>query len=153
MLRVVLTRHYFFVSLLFVVVWFFFFFSSRRRHTRCALVTGVQTCALPISGPARHRQQHRDPEHWSADARPSGSHPRSGAPRLDAGRISYAWPSKSARGRNHISVIRLSYVMTPTAEALLSLLRLLKQQDYRLDRKSTRLNSSHQCASRMPSSA
>src|SRR3546814_2316677 len=37
-------------------VWYFdsalscvlFFFSSRRRHTRCALVTGVQTCALPI---------------------------------------------------------------------------------------------------------
>src|SRR3546814_13735097 len=28
-----------------------FFFSSRRRHTRCALVTGVQTCALPISPP------------------------------------------------------------------------------------------------------
>src|SRR3546814_2889820 len=28
---------------------FIFFFSSRRRHTRCALVTGVQTCALPIS--------------------------------------------------------------------------------------------------------
>src|SRR3546814_5355784 len=27
---------------------FHFFFSSRRRHTRCALVTGVQTCALPI---------------------------------------------------------------------------------------------------------
>src|SRR3546814_9119671 len=30
------------------MVFFFFFFSSRRRHTRCALVTGVQTCALPI---------------------------------------------------------------------------------------------------------
>src|SRR3546814_3381269 len=29
-----------------------FFFSSRRRHTRCALVTGVQTCALPIFGVA-----------------------------------------------------------------------------------------------------
>src|SRR3546814_1400766 len=29
---------------------FSFFFSSRRRHTRCALVTGVQTCALPIFG-------------------------------------------------------------------------------------------------------
>src|SRR3546814_9548710 len=30
-------------------MWFvLFFFSSRRRHTRCALVTGVQTCALPI---------------------------------------------------------------------------------------------------------
>src|SRR3546814_18681223 len=30
---------------------YIFFFSSRRRHTRCALVTGVQTCALPISPP------------------------------------------------------------------------------------------------------
>src|SRR3546814_5215207 len=30
-------------------VLYYFFFSSRRRHTRCALVTGVQTCALPIS--------------------------------------------------------------------------------------------------------
>src|SRR3546814_9527679 len=30
---------------------FFFFFSSRRRHTICALVTGVQTVALPISRP------------------------------------------------------------------------------------------------------
>src|SRR3546814_5299333 len=30
-----------------MLVWLFFF-SSRRRHTRCALVTGVQTCALPI---------------------------------------------------------------------------------------------------------
>src|SRR3546814_507506 len=30
----------------------YFVFSSRRRHTRCALVTGVQTCALPIY-PAR----------------------------------------------------------------------------------------------------
>src|SRR3546814_6864835 len=35
------------VSLL-SVYFVFFFFSSRRRHTRCALVTGVQTCALPI---------------------------------------------------------------------------------------------------------
>src|SRR3546814_5406613 len=30
-----------------LLIWCFFF-SSRRRHTRCALVTGVQTCALPI---------------------------------------------------------------------------------------------------------
>src|SRR3546814_3456424 len=45
-----------------------FFFSSRRRHTRCALVTGVQTCALPISLPDRgsqpaaagHRQRPQD---------------------------------------------------------------------------------------------
>src|SRR3546814_7069819 len=33
---------------LYFLLFVFFFFSSRRRHTRCALVTGVQTCALPI---------------------------------------------------------------------------------------------------------
>src|SRR3546814_7275071 len=38
-----------FLSLDVCVELFVFFFSSRRRHTRCALVTGVQTCALPIS--------------------------------------------------------------------------------------------------------
>src|SRR3546814_7395970 len=37
------------VFLLWFLFFFSFFFSSRRRHTRCALVTGVQTCALPIS--------------------------------------------------------------------------------------------------------
>src|SRR3546814_4932582 len=47
-----------------------YFFSSRRRHTRCALMTGVQTCALPIwagarggpvlRGPRRARRLHRD---------------------------------------------------------------------------------------------
>src|SRR3546814_11681984 len=41
------------------MVVFFFFFSSRRRHTRCALVTGVQTCALPIC--RRLVQGDRDP--------------------------------------------------------------------------------------------
>src|SRR3546814_4189306 len=34
---------------MFSSLFFVFFFSSRRRHTRCALVTGVQTCALPIA--------------------------------------------------------------------------------------------------------
>src|SRR3546814_6308149 len=34
-----------------------FFFSSRRRHTRCALVTGVQTCALPILSMAIERER------------------------------------------------------------------------------------------------
>src|SRR3546814_5228971 len=38
------------VSCVFVLCCVFFvFFASRRRHTRCSLVTGVQTCALPIS--------------------------------------------------------------------------------------------------------
>src|SRR3546814_1952109 len=42
----------------FIFFWVVLFFSSRNRHTRCALVTGVQTCALPIlarevNGPTR----------------------------------------------------------------------------------------------------
>src|SRR3546814_2358046 len=41
-----LFRWLFYSTLL--VLYVCFFFSSRRRHTRCALVTGVQTCALPI---------------------------------------------------------------------------------------------------------
>src|SRR3546814_8298121 len=36
-----------------------FFFSSRRRHTSCALVTGVQTCALPISAGLLNRSPRR----------------------------------------------------------------------------------------------
>src|SRR3546814_1915591 len=36
-----------------------FFFSSRRRHTRCALVTGVQTCALPILNEAGFQKRKK----------------------------------------------------------------------------------------------
>src|SRR3546814_7920866 len=58
MLSSVTTNYYIYFVCLFVIIshdihyfsiHLFFFFSSRRRHTRCALVTGVQTCALPIS--------------------------------------------------------------------------------------------------------
>src|SRR3546814_179754 len=55
---------------------FLFFFSSRRRHTRCALVTGVQTCALPIfhpgdrqraiGGKSSDRQKHGPQRHRDA---------------------------------------------------------------------------------------
>src|SRR3546814_8760989 len=51
------------VSSIFVV----FFFSSRRRHTRCALVTGVQTCALPICL-SKHVGGHSDLMMGSASA-------------------------------------------------------------------------------------
>src|SRR3546814_21167625 len=44
---------------------FTFFFSSRRRHTRCALVTGFQTCALPISL-SDHIFETYAPLYWSA---------------------------------------------------------------------------------------
>src|SRR3546814_5701929 len=48
-----------------------FFFSSRRRHTRCALVTGVQTCALPIcetlSGVVEQFEQVTVPLHQASE--------------------------------------------------------------------------------------
>src|SRR3546814_5372307 len=50
-----------------------FFFSSRRRHTICALVTGVQTCALPISVAA---EENRDPHRRFAVASRSLTRPR-----------------------------------------------------------------------------
>src|SRR3546814_6148970 len=45
------------------LLFFFFFFSSIRRLTRCALVTGVQTCALPISVATASAVQVREPIH------------------------------------------------------------------------------------------
>src|SRR3546814_8417054 len=44
------------------------FFSSRRRHTRCALVTGVQTCALPIYNIRRINEALGDPAACAAIA-------------------------------------------------------------------------------------
>src|SRR3546814_12501462 len=58
------------------VVCFYFFFSSRRRHTRCALVTGVQTCALPI-------YEKRDQKKTSAGSqKPAGAKGDSGSGRV-----------------------------------------------------------------------
>src|SRR3546814_6614920 len=70
-----------------LIVNIMFFFSSRRRHTSCALVTGVQTCALPIfplenpilkSAPAclaptvflRRLGDHARPDHYCASVAP-----------------------------------------------------------------------------------
>src|SRR3546814_8439871 len=49
---------------------YFFFFSSRRRHTRCALVIGVQTCALPICPCAAWRESVSHCRHASSSPRP-----------------------------------------------------------------------------------
>src|SRR3546814_5381040 len=66
------------------VVYLLFFFPIRRRHTRCALVTGVQTCALPICPAACQQQQS-----LSAGSAPAGRTTEKGA-----------WPFEfSAAGR------------------------------------------------------
>src|SRR3546814_4049447 len=55
----------------------FFFFSSRRRHTRCALVTGVQTCALPIcsacDGSPRNRYREQRFLSWRSEKHERGN--------------------------------------------------------------------------------
>src|SRR3546814_1894491 len=59
----------------------FFVFSSRRRHTRCALVTGVQTCALPICGlssSAKRRRWQVKPRSSSTDCSRSSAPPSTG---------------------------------------------------------------------------
>src|SRR3546814_7500723 len=61
-----------------------FFLSSRRRHTRCALVTGVQTCALPI---------------YHATARPKRTGRRRAAPNLVVGLIAAASGPMTAEQR------------------------------------------------------
>src|SRR3546814_4187294 len=68
--------------MVYCVVCCFFFFSSRRRHTICALVTGVQTCALPI-----YRA-------FLACTRPSSCGSSAWRAAGDSG-----WPIPSARGR------------------------------------------------------
>src|SRR3546814_17528099 len=62
-----------------------FCFSSRRRHTRCALVTGVQTCALPISA-ASWLLTELDPD--DPDLAYGLCHLGLGAPKLDHVRLS-----------------------------------------------------------------
>src|SRR3546814_5407597 len=80
---------YFFVLL--------FFLSSRRRHTRCALVTGVQTCALPIS--------------WERSARLWPCHPCRAAPRSEMRHLQAP--------RRHIRASRFRVVhAAPTARSL-----------------------------------
>src|SRR3546814_2041414 len=65
-----------------------FFFSSRRRHTRCALVTGVQTCALPISSP-----DICNPASTSSHRIPSSPALLSGRKLLPTKRHYVTWPS------------------------------------------------------------
>src|SRR3546814_9012119 len=96
-----------------------FFFSSRRRHTRCALVTGVQTCALPISfaGPAS-----------AASIVVSDINTVEGVAPLNnfAGQLAGEGFTLFTKDYGSVSVVGSSRI-----------------EVYRVDRKSTRLNSSH----------
>src|SRR3546814_3759244 len=103
----------------------FFFFSSRRRHTRCALVTGVQTCALPICVGLI-----RDFEHAEAIV----ANGEADLVALGRGMLynpRWAWHAAEALGA-HADVPH-QYLRGATRDGVPS----------QEDRKSTRLNSSH----------
>src|SRR3546814_4141139 len=78
-------------AVVFLLIFFllFFFFSSRRRHTRCALVTGVQTCALPILPRASRLMSRRKPRSMRSRAvcRPRSSTSTSTSPRSEERRV------------------------------------------------------------------
>src|SRR3546814_7871262 len=123
-----------------------FFFSSRRRHTRCALVTGVQTCALPISidQSAKVVTAYRlgiwppgKQSFQSADvAMMIGGNPMVSMAQLDTRNPVKRMAEAKARG---LKLIVIDPRQTETAALADLFLQPLPGQD----RKSTRLNSSH----------
>src|SRR3546814_5909662 len=102
-----------------------FFFSSRRRHTRCALVTGVQTCALPIT-------LHVLPDHLSMEP------PMRPARYLLASTLALTLASgcsqEAEAPSNQQNAVDAGAMATDPSN-------LYAQVE--IDRKSTRLNSSH----------
>src|SRR3546814_2241894 len=115
-----------------------FFFSSRRRHTRCALVTGVQTCALPISPRNVEVYGLRELD----DFRPFFD-------ALYAATDVQGLPLESAISEFAPGQFELTLRHKPDAlracDDAIMYKRLVKAiaQAHGLDRKSTRLNSSH----------
>src|SRR3546814_5702862 len=116
-----------------------FFFSSRSRHTRCALVTGVQTCALPIywqsfwdlASPARGAREIRA---LYGEAAAAAAADCAAAARADRRENDYRfWTAVLAQlGDDQVATaVEEPHPQRPPR------MRMVK------DRKSTRLNSSH----------
>src|SRR3546814_2296205 len=102
-----------------------FFFSSRRRHTRCALVTGVQTCALPIWVA----------QHWAV------AHPRKHLSSAGLGTMGFGLPA--AIGAQLADPDARVICVSGDGGFQMNIQELATMARKRLDRKSTRLNSSH----------
>src|SRR3546814_7924915 len=108
----------------------FFFFSSKRRHTRCALVTGVQTCALPI---CKWRPRSFDTLIGQDHVVRALTHA------LSTQRLHHAWLFTGTRcvGKTTLSRILAKSLNCETG------ITATPCGTCRADRKSTRLNSSH----------
>src|SRR3546814_10371780 len=138
----------------FVCFVYFFFFSSRRRHTSCALVTGVQTFALPIfvclsstsSATAPHafplplQREGRDGDGVAATGKKTHPHPN---PPLEGEGFkaqNFAVKSTPIVRGSLMKPVRLLKSMPPTMRVVSVMLRPNSATSYS-DRKSTRLNS------------
>src|SRR3546814_2828776 len=87
---------YFLILFVFFIV---FFFSIRRRHTRCALVTGVQTCALPILCHDQGIRSHASPaQRTGSPLVPAARHQGRGAP---CGESFWHWALGADGGHGH----------------------------------------------------
>src|SRR3546814_6200311 len=109
---------------------YFFLFSSRRRHTSCALVTGVQTCALPISMGAMGVTPESHRAHGALlprAARADAVHFQRLRLRPEAQRLRARF-----KLRDHVEVLEFGRTVAAIAD----------QERHRVDRKSTHLNSS-----------
>src|SRR3546814_1678756 len=138
------------VSCVFVLCCVFFvFFASRRRHTRCSLVTGVQTCALPISSLIAFAVRQRwavlffflvvaGLGIWQLTKLPIDAVPDITNKQVQINTID-----------PRLSPVEIEKLVTYPVEISLAGIPGLETTD----RKSTRLNSSHYCASRMLTSA
>src|SRR3546814_4017650 len=150
-----------------------FVFSSRRRHTSCALVTGLQTCALPIWHRARrdpllpprrhHRRCRAARRHGDGEAgralrggtrraeRPPPLAPRRRPPALKPALESARLEIPSLRAAFFASLLVTSMLLTPmllkptggAAAEAIEVGCLRLTLSTDEDRKSTRLNSSH----------
>src|SRR3546814_9304522 len=144
------------------LIYDFFFFSSRRRHTRCALVTGVQTCALPICYYEQHHNVRYTEDAIKAAVELSSKYindrklPDKSIDVIDeVGAAELLKPD--SRRRKTIGVKEIEAIVAKIAritaksvsreakESLRNLDAELKRVVYGKyqDRKSTRLNSSH----------
>src|SRR3546814_6288843 len=108
-----------------------FFFSSRRRHTRCALVTGVQTCALPIYIAQEVQRAYIDVQIaeqmvWIAEDR-----------------VKLEKEMRTEAIRRMRGYKDPLFVETRADARILEAELALKAAQAKRDRKSTRLNSSH----------
>src|SRR3546814_6746306 len=127
-----------------------FFFSSRRRHTRCALVTGVQTCALPILYRPRKRSRHKP----LRQARKCTQHPNAGScPASRQGRklIGSRYRGYVQTGEHQMRAaiveqtgsLSVSDFEEPRLSEHASIITVKAGGVGPTDRKSTRLTSSH----------